>query len=79
MYLLYHNRCSLILNYCCVQVNDMDCTLKLPVVRADKRYFSLNYRGDNKDQWGIISDVTVQGAETIVTLRSMLQVFTCIY
>lgn len=52
----------------------MNCTLSLPIVRADKRYFSLNYRGENNDNWGIISDIAVQGAETIITLRSMLQV-----
>jgi hypothetical protein len=58
-----------------MQVNEMkDCELELPVVRADKRYFSLNHRGDSKDTWGLVSDVTVQDGGTIVTLRSVIQV-----
>jgi vacuolar protein sorting-associated protein 13A/C len=50
-----------------------DCELELPVVRADKRYFSLNHRGDSKDTWGLMSDVTVQDGGTIITLRSIIQ------
>ncbi|PNF20936.1 hypothetical protein B7P43_G10558, partial [Cryptotermes secundus] len=42
-----------------VRVSEMkDCELELPVVRADKRYFSLNHRGESKDAWGLVSDVT---------------------
>lgn len=52
----------------------MNCTLKLPILKADKRYFSLNHRGENNDAWGIVSDISVSGAQTIVTLRSMVQV-----
>lgn len=52
----------------------MNCSLTLPVLRADKRYFPLNYRGENKDNWGIISDITVDGGVTTITLRSILQV-----
>lgn len=52
----------------------MKCSLTLPVLRADKRYFPLNFRGDNKDSWGIISDITVDGGVTTITLRSILQV-----
>lgn len=52
----------------------MKSTLKLPVLQADKRYYSLNHRGENNDIWGIISDVTVQSIQTIITLRSMLKV-----
>lgn len=58
-----------------IRVNEMkDCELELPVVRADKRYFSLNHRGDSKDTWGLVSDVTVQDGGTIITLRSIIQV-----
>ncbi|XP_021940255.1 vacuolar protein sorting-associated protein 13 isoform X3 [Zootermopsis nevadensis] len=58
-----------------VRVNEMkECELELPVVRADKRYFSLNHRGDSKDTWGLVSDITVQDGGTIVTLRSVIQV-----
>jgi vacuolar protein sorting-associated protein 13A/C len=60
--------------YWLMQINEMDCELELPVVRADKRYFSLNHRGDSKDTWGLVSDVTVQDGGTIVTLRSVIQV-----
>jgi hypothetical protein len=61
--------------YLLLQINEMkDCELELPVVRADKRYFSLNHRGDSKDTWGLVSDVTVQDGGTIITLRSIIQV-----
>lgn len=53
----------------------MDCKLKLPILKADKRFFSLNHKGDNNDNWGLVSDVSVTGAQTIVTLRSMVQVY----
>lgn len=48
--------------------------MELPVVRADKRYFLLNYRGGNNDSWGFISAVTVEDGVQIITLRSILQV-----
>lgn len=57
-----------------IVVNDMNCSLTLPVLRADKRYFPLNFRGENKDSWGLISDITVDGGVTTITLRSILQV-----
>lgn len=57
-----------------VHVDKLNCDLEIPVVRADKRYFNLNYRGESNDTWGIVSDITVQGAQTIVTLRSMLRI-----
>jgi hypothetical protein len=61
--------------YCLLQVSEMkDCELELPVVRADKRYFSLNHRGESKDTWGLVSDVTVRDGGTIITLRSIIQV-----
>lgn len=58
-----------------VRVLDRDCILKLPVVRADKRYFPLNHRGESNDPWGIVSEVTVDDSSTIVTLRSIIQVY----
>jgi vacuolar protein sorting-associated protein 13A/C len=51
-----------------------DCELELPVLRADKRYFSLNHGGDSKDMWGLVSDVKIQDGGTIITLRSIIQV-----
>ncbi|KAF7282566.1 hypothetical protein GWI33_002356 [Rhynchophorus ferrugineus] len=57
-----------------VNINRSDCQLVLPVVRADKRYFMLNYTKDNNN-WGIISDVKVDEGVTLVTIRSILQVY----
>jgi hypothetical protein len=68
--------------YLLLQVNEIkDCELELPVERADKRYFSLNHRGDSKDTWGLVSDVTtVQDGGTLITLRSIIQVYIqCMY
>ncbi|XP_015584675.1 vacuolar protein sorting-associated protein 13 isoform X2 [Cephus cinctus] len=48
--------------------------LEIPVLRADKRFFSLKYRKEGSEEWGIISDVTVEEGSTIVILRSVLQV-----
>lgn len=48
--------------------------LAIPVLRADKRFFSLKYRKDSSEEWGIVSDVVVDEGSTIVTLRSILQV-----
>ncbi|RZC35600.1 vacuolar protein sorting-associated protein 13A-like, partial [Asbolus verrucosus] len=58
-----------------IKVNDKNCELELPVVRADKRYFPLNYRGEGNDNWGLISDVKVDEGVTVITLRSILQVY----
>lgn len=57
-----------------VKVNKTDCELTLPVMRADKRFFSLNYTKDNNN-WGVISDVKVDAGVTLVTIRSILQVY----
>ncbi|KAL3279818.1 hypothetical protein HHI36_017325 [Cryptolaemus montrouzieri] len=57
-----------------VKINDMNCTLELPVLRADTRYFMLKYRGGAKQSYGVISDAQmVDGIMTII-LRSILQV-----
>ncbi|CAL7938935.1 unnamed protein product [Xylocopa violacea] len=48
--------------------------LVIPVLRADKRFFSLKYRKEGSEEWGIVSDVVVDEGSTIVTLRSILQV-----
>ncbi|XP_018574731.1 vacuolar protein sorting-associated protein 13 isoform X2 [Anoplophora glabripennis] len=58
-----------------IKIPSKNCVLVLPVGRADKRFFSLNYRGDGHDNWGIISDIKVDKGSTIVTLRSVLQVY----
>ncbi|KAH1006005.1 hypothetical protein HUJ04_006891 [Dendroctonus ponderosae] len=57
-----------------IQVNKTNCQLSLPVIRADKRFFMLNYVKDNNN-WGLISDVKVDEGVTLVTLRSILQVY----
>ncbi|XP_057669487.1 intermembrane lipid transfer protein Vps13 isoform X2 [Diorhabda carinulata] len=66
-----NNKKSLILK---VQISDLDSTFTLPVNRADKRYFPLNYRSSIHDNWGLISDIRVDEAVTIITLRSIVQV-----
>lgn len=44
-------------------------------MRADKRFFQLNYRSSIcPDGWGIISDVKVDEGITIIAIRSILQV-----
>ncbi|XP_012058655.1 PREDICTED: vacuolar protein sorting-associated protein 13C [Atta cephalotes] len=48
--------------------------LAIPVLRADKRFFSLKHRKDGSEEWGIVSDIIVEEGSTIVTLRSILQV-----
>jgi hypothetical protein len=53
---------------------DIDGKLEIPVLRADKRFFSLKYRKEGSEEWGVISDVIVEDGSTIVTLRSVLQV-----
>ncbi|XP_026298323.1 vacuolar protein sorting-associated protein 13 isoform X3 [Apis mellifera] len=57
-----------------ISFKEIHGTLAIPVLRADKRYFSLRYRKDNSEEWGIVSDVVVDEGSTIVTLRSILQV-----
>ncbi|XP_044002668.1 vacuolar protein sorting-associated protein 13 isoform X3 [Aphidius gifuensis] len=54
---------------------DINNKLEIPVLRADKRFFSLKYRKESSEEWGIISDVVVEDGSTIVTLRSILQVY----
>lgn len=56
-----------------IRIDERKCDINLPVVRADKRFFPLNYR-DNNENWGIISDVKVDGGVTTIKLRSILQV-----
>lgn len=55
-----------------VKVNRSRCNLSIPVIRADKRFFMLNYNKDNNN-WGLISDVTVDEGVTLITIRSILQ------
>lgn len=68
-----------------IQVMDYDCEMDVPVMRADKRFFLLNQRSPSNDQWGIVSDVTINNGVTYITLRSIIQVanldtsfFTCV-
>lgn len=59
-----------------VKVEQANCELSLPVVRADKRFFLLNYRAFKKDNWGLVSAVKVEDGVKIITLRSIVQVST---
>ncbi|XP_017891074.1 vacuolar protein sorting-associated protein 13 isoform X2 [Ceratina calcarata] len=57
-----------------ITFKEISGTLAIPVLRADKRFFSLRYRKEGSEEWGIVSDVVVDEGSTIVTLRSILQV-----
>ncbi|KAG7211251.1 hypothetical protein KM043_010561 [Ampulex compressa] len=57
-----------------VSFKDIEGKFAIPVLRADKRFFSLKYRKEGSEEWGIVSDVIVDEGSTIVTLRSILQV-----
>ncbi|XP_023247319.1 vacuolar protein sorting-associated protein 13 [Copidosoma floridanum] len=57
-----------------ISFKDIGGKLEIPILRADKRFFSLKYRKEGSEEWGIISDVVVEDGSTIVTLRSVLQV-----
>ncbi|GLH03016.1 Vacuolar protein sorting-associated protein 13 [Gryllus bimaculatus] len=55
--------------YLRVLIEDLGDALDLPVVQAGQRHFPLG------QDWGLISDVRVESGSTIVTLRSVVQVF----
>lgn len=58
-----------------IGVPEKKANLEVPVNRADKRYFSLQKKGDtNPLQWGLVSDVQVEDGGFIVSLRSIIQV-----
>lgn len=57
------------------KVEQANCELSLPVVRADKRFFLLNYRAFKKDNWGLVSAVKVENGVQVITLRSIVQVY----
>ncbi|XP_074114843.1 vacuolar protein sorting 13C isoform X2 [Cotesia typhae] len=57
-----------------INFDGIDNQLVIPVLRADKRFFSLKYRKESSEEWGIISDVVVENGSTVVSLRSVLQV-----
>jgi len=48
--------------------------LTIPVLKADKRFFSLKYRNEDSEEWGIISEINIENGSTIVTIRSILQI-----
>ncbi|XP_043479643.1 vacuolar protein sorting-associated protein 13 isoform X2 [Leptopilina heterotoma] len=58
-----------------VSLKGIQGKLEVPVLRADKRFFSLKHRKEGSEEWGIVSDVVVDEGSTIVTLRSVLQVY----
>ncbi|XP_051160676.1 intermembrane lipid transfer protein Vps13 isoform X3 [Leptopilina boulardi] len=58
-----------------VSLKGIQGKLEIPVLRADKRFFSLKHRKEGSEEWGIVSDVVVEEGSTIVTLRSVLQVY----
>ena len=55
-------------------MDEFECELELPVMKADKRYFLLNTRGGGTETWGLVSDITVENGCTTITLRSIIQV-----
>lgn len=62
-----------------VKVEQANCELDLPVMRADKRFFLLNYRAFKKDNWGLVSAVKVEDGVKVITLRSIVQVCISFY
>ncbi|XP_067014210.2 intermembrane lipid transfer protein Vps13 [Anabrus simplex] len=52
-----------------ILIPKLDCVVDLPVVQANTRYFSLH------DSCGLVSDVRIECGRTIVTLRSIVQVY----
>ena len=58
-----------------IQFDGIQNKLEIPVLRADKRFFSLKHRKESSEEWGVISDVMVENGSTFVTLRSVLQVY----
>ncbi|KAF5306759.1 hypothetical protein FQA39_LY01517 [Lamprigera yunnana] len=72
---LLKNSLNLEHRYLYIEITDlMQSHIEIPVDRSDKRYFSLHYRGDNNDNWGIVSTITVDEGVHFITLRSIIQV-----
>jgi vacuolar protein sorting-associated protein 13A/C len=54
-----------------IRIPDKDCTIKLPMARAEKRYFTLNTKAEKQ---GLVSEVAIESSCRIVTLRTIIQV-----
>lgn len=54
-------------------IGDIDKEIKLPVHKADRRYFPL-YRDTKQEPWGIISHVRTEYGSTIITIHGVLKV-----
>lgn len=56
-----------------VQVGDIKKTIKIPVHKADRRYFPL-YRDTHEEAWGIVSQVKLETGTTALTLQGVVQI-----
>lgn len=54
-----------------IRIPDIDCTIKLPMARAEKRYFTLTTKNEKQ---GLVSEVAIESSCRIVTLRTIIQV-----
>lgn len=54
-----------------IRIPDKDCTIKLPMARAEKRYFTLPTIPEN---YGLVSEVAIKNSCRIFTLRTIIQV-----
>lgn len=59
--------------YLFVQVGNIKKTLKIPVHKADKRYFPL-YRDTQEEPWGIVSNVKLETGTIALTLQGVVQI-----
>ncbi|GJQ73818.1 hypothetical protein Trydic_g18756, partial [Trypoxylus dichotomus] len=60
--------------YLNLMFTEMNCEIMVNLIRADTRYFSLKYRGEYNNYWGIISQAKVEDGVVIVTLSSIVKV-----
>jgi vacuolar protein sorting-associated protein 13A/C len=54
-----------------IRIPDKNCTIKLPMARAEKRFFTLPSIPENH---GLVSEVAIESSCRIVTLRTIIQV-----
>ncbi|KRT85331.1 hypothetical protein AMK59_1583, partial [Oryctes borbonicus] len=53
---------------------DMNSEVVVNLIRADIRYFSLKYRGEYNNYWGIVSQAKIEDGVVVVTLSSIVKV-----
>lgn len=59
--------------YLNVQIGEIKKELRIPVYKADKRYFPL-FGDTHKEVWGIVSDVKMEAGSIKLTLHGVIQV-----